>query len=39
VDEQAFGGTRALPILIWTFNIGFLVANRVYEGYRFSSFG
>jgi hypothetical protein len=36
---KAFGGTRALPILIWTFNIGFLVANRVYEGYRFSSFG
>ncbi|KAL0335361.1 UNVERIFIED_CONTAM: Flap endonuclease 1 [Sesamum radiatum] len=34
-----FGRTRYFSLLLWIFNLSFLVCNRIYEGYRFSSFG
>ncbi|BBN05317.1 membrane-bound O-acyltransferase GUP1_2 [Marchantia polymorpha subsp. ruderalis] len=34
-----FGGTSVLPAVLWGYNLLFLICNRVYGGYRFSSFG
>ncbi|XP_073023369.1 membrane-bound O-acyltransferase gup1 isoform X1 [Primulina eburnea] len=36
---KIFGRTRYFPFVLWSFNLFFLLFNRVYEGYRFSSFG
>ncbi|KAL0289610.1 UNVERIFIED_CONTAM: Flap endonuclease 1 [Sesamum calycinum] len=36
---KIFGRTRYFSLLLWIFNLSFLVCNRIYEGYRFSSFG
>ncbi|XP_057786545.1 uncharacterized protein LOC131003987 isoform X2 [Salvia miltiorrhiza] len=34
-----FGRTKYFLYGLWIFNLSFLVCNRIYEGYRFSSFG
>ncbi|XP_071937129.1 membrane-bound O-acyltransferase gup1 isoform X2 [Coffea arabica] len=36
---KIFGRTKYFSYLLWTFNLSFLVCNRVYGGYQFSSFG
>ncbi|KAK4402072.1 putative membrane-bound O-acyltransferase C24H6.01c [Sesamum angolense] len=36
---KIFGRTKYFSLLLWIFNLSFLVCNRIYEGYRFSSFG
>ncbi|XP_057786549.1 uncharacterized protein LOC131003987 isoform X3 [Salvia miltiorrhiza] len=36
---QIFGRTKYFLYGLWIFNLSFLVCNRIYEGYRFSSFG
>ncbi|KAJ4840455.1 hypothetical protein Tsubulata_023025, partial [Turnera subulata] len=37
---KTFGArTNYFPFLLWAFNLFFLLSNRVYEGYAFSSFG
>ncbi|KAJ7555855.1 hypothetical protein O6H91_05G057300 [Diphasiastrum complanatum] len=33
------GGTRLFPIALWSYNLAFLIGNRVYEGYSFASLG
>ncbi|KAL3843599.1 hypothetical protein ACJIZ3_001002 [Penstemon smallii] len=36
---KIFGRTTYFSFVLWIFNLSFLVCNRIYEGYRFSSFG
>ncbi|XP_057807474.1 membrane-bound O-acyltransferase gup1-like isoform X3 [Salvia miltiorrhiza] len=36
---KIFGRTKYFLYGLWIFNLSFLVCNRIYEGYRFSSFG
>ncbi|XP_051146825.1 membrane-bound O-acyltransferase gup1 [Andrographis paniculata] len=36
---KILGGTKCFSIVLWGFNLSFLVCNRIYEGYQFSSFG
>ncbi|KAI5658296.1 hypothetical protein M9H77_27089 [Catharanthus roseus] len=36
---KIFGRRRYFAYAIWIFNLSFLLCNRVYEGYQFSSFG
>ncbi|KAI3445500.1 hypothetical protein Pfo_002165 [Paulownia fortunei] len=36
---KIFGRTKYFSFLLWIFNLSFLVCNRIYEGYRFSSLG
>ncbi|GKU91208.1 hypothetical protein SLEP1_g5110 [Rubroshorea leprosula] len=36
---KIFARTKFFPFVVWTFNIFFLICNRVYEGYSFSAFG
>ncbi|KAL1569876.1 membrane-bound O-acyltransferase gup1 isoform X1 [Salvia divinorum] len=36
---KVFGRTKYFLYGLWIFNLSFLVCNRIYEGYRFSSFG
>ncbi|EFJ25234.1 hypothetical protein SELMODRAFT_99787 [Selaginella moellendorffii] len=33
------GGRSFFPILLWSYNLAFLILNRVYEGYSFTSLG
>ncbi|CAI9101405.1 OLC1v1038720C1 [Oldenlandia corymbosa var. corymbosa] len=36
---KVFGRTKYFLYMLWIFNLTFLFCNRIYEGYRFSSFG
>ncbi|XP_047325754.1 membrane-bound O-acyltransferase gup1 [Impatiens glandulifera] len=36
---KTFGRTKYFLVLVWIFNLFFLIYNRLSEGYRFSSFG
>lgn len=36
---KIFGRTRYFSYVLWIFNLSFLFCNRLYEGYKFSSFG
>ncbi|CAA7055034.1 unnamed protein product [Microthlaspi erraticum] len=36
---KVFARTKFFPFMLWTFNIFFLLCNRIYEGYSFSIFG
>ncbi|XP_052204254.1 membrane-bound O-acyltransferase gup1 isoform X2 [Diospyros lotus] len=36
---KIFGRKKYFPFVLWIFNICILICNRVFEGYRFSSFG
>ncbi|KAL7205566.1 hypothetical protein ACSBR2_018495 [Camellia fascicularis] len=36
---KIFGHRKYFPFILWVFNISVLICNRVYEGYRWSSFG
>ncbi|CAA0822052.1 MBOAT (membrane bound O-acyl transferase) family protein [Striga hermonthica] len=36
---KMFGRTKYFSLVLWIFNLSFLVCNRIYEGYKFSSFG
>lgn len=35
---KIFARTKYFPVLLWTYNIFFLICNRVYGGYSFSAF-
>ncbi|KAL8527594.1 hypothetical protein ACS0TY_005448 [Phlomoides rotata] len=36
---KIFGRTKYFSFVLWILNLSFLLCNRIYEGYRFSSFG
>lgn len=36
---KTFATTKYFSFVLWTFNLFFLICNRVYEGYSFSNFG
>ncbi|PIN08206.1 Acyltransferase [Handroanthus impetiginosus] len=36
---KIFGRTKYFSLLLWIFNLSFLICNRIYEGYQFSSIG
>ncbi|CAI8601590.1 unnamed protein product [Vicia faba] len=36
---KIFARKKYFPLIIWSYNIFFLVCNRIYEGYSFSMFG
>ncbi|GFP80406.1 putative membrane-bound o-acyltransferase c24h6.01c [Phtheirospermum japonicum] len=36
---KIFGRTKYFSLVLWIFNLSFLVSNRIYEGYEFASFG
>ncbi|XP_022765632.1 putative membrane-bound O-acyltransferase C24H6.01c isoform X5 [Durio zibethinus] len=36
---KIFANAKYFPLLLWIFNLVFLFANRVYQGYSFSKFG
>ncbi|KAL6494442.1 hypothetical protein OROGR_031242 [Orobanche gracilis] len=36
---KIFGRTKYFSLVLWIFNLTFLVCNRIYEGYEFASFG
>ncbi|KVH87828.1 Membrane bound O-acyl transferase, MBOAT [Cynara cardunculus var. scolymus] len=36
---KIFGRTKYFSFVLWVFNLSFLLCNRVYEGYSFTSFG
>ena len=36
---QVFARTKFFLYLLWTFNLFFLLSNRVFEGYSFSAIG
>ncbi|KAK3022177.1 hypothetical protein RJ639_045372, partial [Escallonia herrerae] len=37
--SDIFGRTKYFSLILWTFNLSFLLCNRIYEGYSFSSLG
>ncbi|KAL6552315.1 hypothetical protein OROHE_007679 [Orobanche hederae] len=36
---KILGRTKYFALVLWIFNLSFLVCNRIYEGYEFASFG